>query len=136
MTIGDLSVGMTATRSYYFSDELVNAFAELVDDHAPVHINEEFAKQQGFEGRIVHGLFVQAILSGILGNELPGSKSVINSLHMKMHKPVLIGSTVNYHLEITGVTPSVAAVTLNFTGKVNGQTVLSGKTQCSLPGGI
>jgi len=130
-SFAELSVGMTSKRSYLFSEQRVETFSSLVEDKAPVHVDESFAIGQGFEGRIVHGLFVQAIVSGMLGNEIPGPESVINSISMKMHRPVLIGQLVNYQVEITAVTPSVAAVSLSFSGMVDEMIVMSGKALCS-----
>lgn len=132
-SFSDLLVGMTSERSYLFAEQRVGAFSALVDDRAPVHVDPEFAKSQGFEGRIVHGLFVQAVISGMLGNEIPGPKSVINNLSMKMHKPVLVGQTVNYKIEITALTPAVAAVSLSYTGIVDEVVVISGKALCNFP---
>jgi acyl dehydratase len=132
-SFSDLSVGMTSKRSYLFTEQRVETFSTLVDDKAPVHMDTEFAKCQGFAGRIVHGLFVQSVISGMLGNEIPGSKSVINNLSMKMHHPVLIGQTVNYQIEITALTSAVAAISLSFSGMVDENIVISGKALCSLP---
>lgn len=133
---GDLSVGMTATRSYLFSEERVRAFAALVDDHAPVHVDSEFARGQGFSGCIVHGLFVQAVISGMLGTEIPGGRSVINSLNMKMHSPVPVGQAVDYSVEVTGLTAAVSAVSLTFVGTIGDTTVISGKALCSFPASL
>ena len=132
-SIQDLSVGMLVARSYLFSEERVRAFANLVDDMAPVHTDAAFASLQGFEGKIVHGLFVQSPISGMLGNEIPGANSVINSLNMKMHRPVLVGQTVEYRVEIVALTHAVMAVTLSFSGVVEGEVVISGKALCSFP---
>jgi acyl dehydratase len=135
-SFGDLSIGMTSERRYLFTEQRVETFATLVDDKAPVHQDLEFARNQGFEGRIVHGLFVQSIISGMLGNEIPGSKSVINSISMKMHGPVLVGQTVKYRIEIMALTLAVAAVSLNFSGMLDEKIVISGKALCSFPNSI
>jgi len=129
----ELSVGMTSERSYIFTEQRVEEFSTLIDDKAPVHVDIEFAKSQGFGGRVVHGLFVQSVLSGMLGNEIPGPKSVINNISMKMHNPVLVGQAVNYKIEITALTPSVAAISLSFSGMVEEKIVISGKALCSFP---
>jgi 3-hydroxybutyryl-CoA dehydratase len=129
----DLTVGLTATRTYRFTEDRVAAFAALVEDDAPVHRDADFARSRGFEDRIVHGLFVQAVISGMLGTEVPGGNSVINSLTMKMHNPVTVGQAVAYRVEITALTPSVSAVSLSFAGTVDEKTIVSGKALCSFP---
>ena len=133
-SFNELSVGMITKRCYHFTEQRVESFSNLVDDKAPVHMDEEYAKSHGFKGRIVHGLFVQSIISGMLGTELPGPQSVINTLSMKMHGPVAIGETVAYQVEIASLTPSVSAVTLNFSGMIGiDRLIISGKALCSFP---
>lgn len=132
-SFSDLSIGMISERKYHFTEQRVEAFATLIDDKAPVHLNLEFAKSQGFKGRIVHGLFVQSVLSGMLGNEIPGPKSIINNLNLRMHNPALVGQTVNYKIEITALTQAVTAVSLSFLGMVDEKIVMSGKALCSFP---
>lgn len=129
----DLSVGIRCSRSYEFTSERVQLFATLVDDPAPVHVDREFAREQGFEDRIVHGLFVQSVISGMLGTEVPGPRSVINNLTMKMHRPVSLGQTVSYETEIIALTNAVRAVSLTFLATVDGVVVMSGKALCSFP---
>lgn len=131
--IQDLTVGMFAVRSYLFSSERISSFAHLVDDMAPVHFDSDFAKLRGYKERIVHGLFVQSIASGMLGNDLPGPYSVISSISTKMHRPTFIGQTVKYRIEITSLTHAVGAVSLSILGEVDGQTVISGKAICCFP---
>lgn len=131
--LSDLAVGMSTARTYCFSNEKVIAFSNLVDDFAPVHVDESFAKQMGLPSRVVHGLFVQSIISGMLGNEIPGPNSVINQFTMKMHHPVPVGATVTYEVAISAITPSVSAVTLAFSGRIDEVVAISGKAICSFP---
>jgi acyl dehydratase len=128
-----LKVGMSVRRSYHFDGHRVMCFAHLVGDFAPVHMDHDFAIEQGFSGRIVHGLFVQSIISGLLGEGIPGKHSVINTVSIKIHRPVLVGETVDYEVKIVGITPSVRALSLSFAGCVGGQTTISGKVLCSFP---
>ena len=129
----ELEIGMTSLKRYEFTAQRVEDFASLVDDPAPVHFDEKFAKQRGFSGRIVHGLFVQSIISGMLGNDVPGAKSVINNLNMKIHNPVLVGDFVDYRIEIVALTAAVRAVSISFVAEVSGLLVISGKALCSFP---
>ena len=132
-TFTDLKVGMFVERSYTFYEEKIKIFADLVEDQAPIHTDVDFALSKGFSGKIVHGLFVESIISGMMGNEIPGSNSVINSLNMKMHSPVLIGETVDYRMEITALTEAVAAISLSYVGKVGERQIITGKALCSIP---
>lgn len=129
-----LIAGQEATREFVFTDDAVGEFAELVDDHAPVHFNEGFAQSGGFATRIVHGFFVSSIFSGLLGEQLPGPDSVINTVSLKMRSPVLVGERVIYRAAVKQVAASVGAVVLTLSAtKVDGTVVLSGSTTCSFP---
>jgi 3-hydroxybutyryl-CoA dehydratase len=131
----ELEVGMQVSRKYVFSEERVHNFCELVDDFAPVHTDVEFAKKQGFPDKISHGFFVGSIFSGMMGMEIPGPLSVINSLNYKMHAPVPIGTEVEYSLKILNLSPSVKAVVLELLAQdQNGIKILSGNSMCSFPG--
>jgi acyl dehydratase len=55
----DLEIGSVVTRTYAFSPQSLSNFANLVGDHAPVHMDTAFACKKGFSGRIVHGFFVE-----------------------------------------------------------------------------
>lgn len=129
----ELTVGMISKREYCFTEKRVEIFSSLINDKAPIHMDTEFAKLKGYDGRIVHGLFVQSLISGMLGNDVPGPNSVINNLSMKMHHPVFIGQTVNYEIQITALTKAVSAISLIFTGMVEEKIVISGKVLCSFP---
>lgn len=134
MGINDITVGASYKLTYTFEPELVRKFCELVDDYAPVHIDKDHAKAMGYDGTIVHGLFVTSNISGILGNHLPGSKSVINSINVKMLKPVYVGETVNYHVSVKSISVAVKAVTLDFfVENSSNQKVITGSAMCSFP---
>jgi enoyl-CoA hydratase len=132
----DFEVGQTAGREFEFTEERVKSFADLVGDHAPVHGDPAFAQRQGFEQRIVHGLFLGSIFSGLLGEELPGPRSVINTVSLKYHQPVAIGQTVRYEVSVKRVSEAVGAVVLELKARrPDGETCVSGSATCSLPTG-
>lgn len=125
---------MSVELTFTFTEEAVARFAELVGDFAPVHVDAEFAQAQGFPGRLVHGLFVGAIFSGILGQQLPGPRSVINSLSLKMHAPVTIGETLSYQVSVKQVSEAAHAVILEMAASNgSGVTVCRGQSTCSFP---
>jgi 3-hydroxybutyryl-CoA dehydratase len=133
--ISDVKQGQVAERQMLFTEEAVATFAGLVDDHAPVHFDKEFAVAQGFEGCIAHGFLTSAAFSGLLGEQLPGPKSIINSVNLKMHKPISIGDMVTYRVTIDQVSEAVGAVVLSLSAvKQTGEQAVTGKAMCSFPG--
>jgi len=132
-SVQDVKVGEVVQFEYAFSEERINIFADLVDDFAPIHFDDGFALNKGFKGRIVHGLFAQSVLSGFLGNILPGPNSVINHISTKMLAPIYIGSVAKYSLTVAAVSEAVSAVILDFSVEADEIKVMSGRVQCSFP---
>jgi enoyl-CoA hydratase len=129
-----LQPGMKFSHQFQFSTEKVEAFSELVGDTAPIHFDETFAQKQGFEGCIVHGLLISSVFSGILGQQLPGPNSVINTISLKYPLPVLVGELINLTVEIKQLSEAVGVVVLSLSGLNEAdQKVISGQANCSFP---
>ncbi len=127
--------GDRVCRTVVITAEHIGAFGDLVSDHAPVHFDSEFAKRNGFEGRIAHGLFVTALVSGMLGEELPGPDSVINEIKVKYRAPVYVGDIIQIELCVVKVVPAVSAIMLTFDIVTEGSEAacVTGTALCSLP---
>ena len=117
-----------------FTEVDLQNFGDLVNDHAPVHFQETFAQDRGFENRIVHGFLVSGFFSGILGEHLPGPNSVINQTSFKYRLPVILGQNILYTVTVLKVTPAVRAVSLNLSAmNADGKLVITGSAICSFP---
>ena len=128
-------LGDSRVRRVEVTSELVASFAALVSDHAPVHFDEVFAKERGYRTPIAHGMLVTSLLSGVLGEELPGPLSVINELKVKYRSPVFIGDTVQVSITVTKVVAAVGAVLLavEITNLTTTTVCISGSVLCSFP---
>ena len=68
----DLAVGMSASFSKTLTDADIVMFSGVSGDTNPVHLDEEYAKDTIFEGRISHGMLSAGFISAVLGTKLPG----------------------------------------------------------------
>jgi 3-hydroxybutyryl-CoA dehydratase len=93
-----LAVGLTLTRQYAVTDELYRGFLALFDDRSPIHVDDERARARGFAGRVMHGAILNGFLSHFVGMELPGARSLLQSVDMRYTQPVYLGE----RLELTG----------------------------------
>lgn len=91
-TFEDLNTGHKESFEVSPSEEDMRLFSEITGDKNPLHLDEEYAKQQGFEGRIVFGKLVQSYLSRLAGMYLPGKYSLIVSteVYYKLRKLIYI----------------------------------------------
>jgi 3-hydroxybutyryl-CoA dehydratase len=127
----DLEVGQAAQRTCIIDGGMVEAFADLTGDHAPVHLDAGHARALGFAGCIAHGLLVAAHYSTLLGQDLPGPDTVILKFAVDMVKPVDIGDTLYYKVTVTRTAESMRAVTLDLSAtNSRGETVSRGSAVC------
>lgn len=47
-----------------------------VGDRNPLHVEGDFARRMGFDGRIAHGMLTSAILSTLIGEDLPDTGAI------------------------------------------------------------
>ena len=115
--VSKLTVGDSARMYRTVHEEDLIQFAELSQDFNPVHLNEEYAKNTRFGGRIAHGLFCSAMVSALLGMELPGLGTIILSESMRFLYPAYVGDTVEARVWVDSVRPEKNRATIAFSCK-------------------
>lgn len=123
----DMSVGMSASYSKTVTEADVTLFAGVSGDDNPVHINEEFAAETLFKGRIAHGMFSAGLISAVLGTRLPGPGSIYVTQLLKFKAPVRINDTVTATATVKEIDTDRRRVVLETTCTVKGKMVLDGE---------
>jgi 3-hydroxybutyryl-CoA dehydratase len=123
----DLKVGMTACYARTVTEADVVLFAGISGDSNPVHMNEEFAKETLFQGRIAHGMLSASFISTVLGTKLPGPGCIYLSQNLKFRAPVRTGDTVSATATITEIVPEKKRVVMATTCSVRDKVVLEGE---------
>ncbi|WP_254857970.1 MaoC family dehydratase [Natronomonas gomsonensis] len=95
---GQLSVGDAVRFSKTLSEEDVERFALASGDTNPLHLDEEWAEDTRFSGRIVHGTLAAGLISAALAR-LPGGV-VYLSQDLEFRAPVRIDDRVTAEVEI------------------------------------
>lgn len=129
----DLNVGMSAAFAKTVTEADIAAFAGVSGDFNPVHVNEEFAKDTLFKGRIAHGMLSAAFISTVFGMKMPGPGCIYVSQSLKFKAPVRIGDTVTAKVEVTATVPEKKFVTFKTTCSVAGKTVVDGEATLMVP---
>ena len=102
MALG-IKVGDTYTFSKKVSNEDVFSFAEVSGDKNPLHLDDEYAKNTMFKGRIAHGMIGAGIISAAIGMGMPGVGTTYLSQDLKFKKAVRIDDTLTVELEVTEI---------------------------------
>jgi len=94
----ELSVGDRFEFTKTLTDGDIRRFAAASGDTNPLHLDEEFAEQTRFRGRIAHGTLVGGLISAALAR-VPGLV-VYLSQDLEFHNPVRIEDRVTAECEI------------------------------------
>lgn len=93
-TYASLKTGESASLKRTITAKDVDAFAELSGDHNPLHVEPEYAKETQFKRVVVHGMFLGALVSQLVGMNMPGAYSLLMKETLEFKKPVFIDDTV------------------------------------------
>jgi len=96
-----LNIGMKKIFERVVTEEDLIQFAKVSEDYNPLHMNSEVAQKHFFKERIMHGTFVDSVISAGLANHLPGPGTVLLSISIKYRKPVKIGDKLMVTLRIS-----------------------------------
>lgn len=93
-SVDQLQVGQTASFSKTVTEHDVYTFAGVTGDMNPAHINESYAQQTQFHGRIAHGMLSAGLISAVIGMQLPGPGTIYLGQELSFRAPVHIGDTI------------------------------------------
>src|SRR5580704_8305667 len=111
-TADDLRIGLQAEFEREITVADVASFAELSRDWNPLHLDQAYAAQTNYGGRIVHGAFQVALASAMAGMYLPGRQVVVGSFQCRFSAPLPYPSRVRVRGEITAWVPQSTSGTL------------------------
>lgn len=124
--IEDLELGMERSISKVIGDREIELFAELSTDHNPVHLDEEYAKDTFFKGRIAHGMLTAGLISAVIGEQLPGHGTVYLKQNLTFTAPVRPGDKVDAIVKVIKIDATKRRVTLDCQCLVGDTVVLKG----------
>ncbi len=87
----NLEKGQQESFETEITEAKMKEFCSLSGDINPLHNDESFAVNKGFNGRVVYGHLTAAFFSTLAGVYLPGEKCLIREVNYKFTKPVYIG---------------------------------------------
>ena len=115
------------------TDRDIEMFAEVSTDRNPVHLDDDYAQDTIFEGRIAHGMLTAGLISAVIGEQLPGHGTVYLGQSLKFLAPVRPGDMVLAEVEVTNIDHSKRRVTMETRCLVNGKKVLIGEATVLAP---
>lgn len=133
-TMSELRLGDRAETVNHVTEETGVKFADVSNDHNPVHLDEAYASATPFKGRIAHGMLLAAYISAVLGNDLPGPGSIYVNQTLSFKAPVRYGDTITTTVEVVELIPERNRSKFKTTcTNQNGLIVLEGEATILLP---
>ena len=105
ITISEMKLGDSASFTKTVSEHDVYTFAGVTGDLNPAHINEPFARQTQFHGRIAHGMLSAGLISAVIGMHLPGPGTIYLGQELSFRSPVRIGDTITATVTVRSLNP-------------------------------
>ncbi len=124
--IEDLEIGMVRSLSKIIGDAEIEMFAKLSTDHNPVHLDDAYAQDTIFGGRIAHGLLSASLISAVIGEQLPGHGTVYLKQNLTFMAPVRPGDRVEAVVKVLEIDYAKRRVTLDCRCLVGDTVVLKG----------
>ena len=117
-----LKEGDTVTLVKTITRQDVLVYADLVNDHNPVHL--------GVDG-IVHGTLLLGLVSGLMASSLPGPGTILTGLEVRFSEAVPHPASVEVRVEL-GRVRRITRAAFSVENKQTGRVVLSGEAGCLL----
>lgn len=96
----DITVGEVFEKKRKVTDEMIREFAKITGDDNPVHLDEEYAKNTIFGGRIAHGILILGLVSAVLGRDFPGPGTIYLKQDAKFKRPVYLDEEITIRVEV------------------------------------
>ena len=131
--IEDIEIGMVRSLRKTVTDQDIELFAEVSTDRNPVHLDDDYAHDTIFGGRIAHGMLTAGLVSAVIGEQLPGHGTVYLGQNLKFLAPVRPGDSVLAEVEVKEIDHAKRRVKMETRCLVNDKKVLIGEATVLAP---
>ena len=133
-TFDEIQIGDSASLERRLTMADIKLFAVLSGDSDPAHVDEDYAKSSTFHEAIAHGLWGGALISAVLGTQLPGPGTLYLNQNLSFHRSIGLGDVVTVTVKVIEKKPEQHRVTLDCRCvNQQGETVISGAAEVRAP---
>lgn len=87
--VSKFKVGQQAEDTMIITEQLIYDAADFSGNYSPVHTSKAYAEKTRFKVPIAHSLLSEALISRVIGMQLPGTGAVFISANFVYLKPVV-----------------------------------------------
>jgi len=111
-TFEELKIGDSAQIKRTLSIKDIELFSIMSGDVNPAHVDANYAKDDRFHQIIAQGMWGAALISTVLGTELPGPGTIYLDQTLRFSAPVVPGDTITIIVTVTDKKPKHHIVAL------------------------
>jgi phosphate acetyltransferase len=111
-TFDELKIGDSAQIERTLTPKDIELFSIMSGDVNPAHVDAQYAKDDMFHQIIVQGMWGAALISTVLGTELPGPGTIYLDQTLRFSAPVVPGDTLTIIVTVTDKKPEKHIVDL------------------------
>lgn len=100
-TFDEIQVGDKAVLTRILTEQDIELFAIMSGDINPAHLDKEYVKTDIFHEIVAHGMWGGALLSTVLGTQLPGPGTIYLGQTLKFLHPIVVGDQVHVTVTVT-----------------------------------
>lgn len=109
-----INKGDTYTHTFKVTADVYEGFIELFGDKNTLHVDEDFAKQKGFTGKVMHGNILNGFVSYFIGECLPVKNVIIQRQEINYCRPVYLNTELIFTATVRDYFESVKTFEFSF----------------------
>ena len=134
-TFDEIQIGDTASMERMLTKQDINMFGVLSGDMNPTHFSDEYALMLLERHKLVgHSMWGGALISSLLGNDLPGPGTVYLSQRLEFHNPVELDDTLTITVTVRSKNPADGSVEFDCRAvNQRGEDIITGVAKVKAP---
>ena len=129
-----IAPGLKASLPFSVGETEMTMFASLSGDRNPLHLDADFARRNGFAGRVVYGGLLVAMISRLIGMELPTRKLLWTRIALDFRAPLYVDEEAMLSAEVVGLAEAARAARLRITIGAGDRIIATGFAELALLG--
>lgn len=123
-------IGQSHRESLKVDEAAIKGFADLSGDRNPIHLDAQEAKAYGYSRPVAHGGILLAMLSRVVGMEIPGPGAVLMGQSVEWVAPVLMGDQIDMVVTVANVSSGLGVLSLDVQAdNQRGERVMTGEVK-------
>jgi len=133
-TFDEIQVGDEAFLEKRLTLDDIKLFAIMSGDVNPSHVDDDFARSSRFQEVIAHGMWGGALISTVLGTQLPGPGTLYLGQTLNFRAPVALGDVLRVSVRVSAKDDARSQLTLDCRCEnQRGKVVIEGEARVLAP---